>query len=67
MSRGRGFADSRGSQHTSKAVVDNRPKQVLVAGYEEKDKDAVVAQFAVSVALSHSCNCICIVTVSRCG
>ena len=45
--RGRGFAGGRAASHASRAVIDNRPKQLLVTGYEEKDKDAVVAQFAV--------------------
>eukprot|EP00794_Sanderia_malayensis_P007433 gene7433-8255_t len=45
--RGRGQLASRGKGHTvSRAVVDNRPRQILVTGYDEVDKDAVVAQFA---------------------
>ena len=47
MPRGRRFSGGRAGNHGSRAVLDNRPKQVLVTGYEEKDKDTVVAQFAV--------------------
>ena len=56
-SRGRGFSASSANQHTSRAVVDNRPKQILVTAYDEKDKDAVVAQFAVSMRRLSSNHC----------
>ncbi|XP_065058188.1 RNA-binding protein 27-like [Rhopilema esculentum] len=44
--RGRGFNPNNMNQSGTSAVVDNRPKQILVAGFEEQDKQAVVAQFA---------------------
>ena len=51
MFRGRGFSGGRAGSHAFRAVIDNRPKQLLVTGYEDKDKDAVVAQFAVYLNL----------------
>jgi len=46
MYRGRGFAGGRAGSNASRVMIDNRPKQLLVTGYEEKDKEGVVAQFA---------------------
>lgn len=45
--RGRSRGRGRGG-YTSGTTVDNRPKQILVSGYEPSEKDAIVSHFTVS-------------------
>ena len=60
MYRGRGFAGGRAGSNASRVMIDNRPKQLLVTGYEEKDKDDVVAQFAVCIKFIFCyCSTVC--------
>ena len=67
MYRGRGFAGGRAGSNASRVMIDNRPKQLLVTGYEEKDKEGVVAQFAVCIKFIFCyCFIVCICNPSFC-
>lgn len=46
--RGRSRGRGRGG-YSSGTTVDNRPKQILVSGYEASEKDAIVSHFTVSL------------------